>query len=78
MKNKLTDLNDHLLEAIEFLGDRSIKNKDLDEEIRRADAMCKVAGQVISNGNLILNAMKAQNALAGKMGKQPKYPLLPE
>jgi len=75
MKNKLTDLNDHLFETIEFLGDRSIKKEELAEELRRAEMQCKVAQQLIANGNLILKAVQAKDALRNKSSK---IPLLPE
>jgi hypothetical protein len=35
MKNKLSDLNDHLFEAIEWLSDRDVKGEDLKQEIAR-------------------------------------------
>lgn len=71
MKNKLTDLHNHLFEQLEWLGDRSIKGDKLTEEIRRADAMCKVAGQIISNGNLALNAIKTTDLAVGKIKLPP-------
>ena len=53
MKNKAIDLNDHLFEQLEWLGDRSVKGEELNEEIRRAETLCKVAGQIIANNGLI-------------------------
>jgi hypothetical protein len=72
MKNKLSDLNNHLFEAIEFLGDRSIKGQALAEEISRAKAQCEVAGQIIASGRLVLDAAKAADELPGV----EKHPLL--
>jgi hypothetical protein len=68
-KSKLTDLNDHLFESIEWLGDREIKGDALQEEIRRAEAKCKVAQQIINNANLILNATKAADGFIDKKSK---------
>ncbi|MDR0584601.1 MAG: hypothetical protein LBG57_09685 [Treponema sp.] len=76
MKNKLSDLNDHLFEAIEWLGDRDLKGEDLREEIRRAEAKCRVAQQIIANGNLILNAVRTADNFMDKKTKLP--PLLVE
>ena len=76
MKNKLSDLNDHLFEAIEWLGDRDLKGEDLREEIRRAEAKCRVAQQIIAGGNLALNALKAADAFMDQKTKLP--PLLTE
>ena len=58
MKNKLSDLNNHLFAQLERLSDEGIKGEDLDEEIRRAEAVCNVATQIIDNGSLALKAEK--------------------
>jgi hypothetical protein len=39
------------------VGDRAVKGDELIEEIRRADAKCKIAKQVIANNNTILKAL---------------------
>ena len=52
MKNKLSDLNNHLFAQLERLSDEDIKGEDLDEEIRRAEAVCNVATQIIDTGVL--------------------------
>lgn len=67
MKNKLSDLHNHLFEQIEWLGDRDIKGDKLTEEILRAEAMCKVAGQIIANGNLALNAVRLADNTIGEI-----------
>lgn len=54
MKNKLTDLNNHLFEQLERLNDDDLTGDDLDKEIKRADAMVKIAGRLVeSTGNQI-------------------------
>lgn len=67
MKNKLTDLHNILFEQLEFLNDRDINGEKLTEEITRADALCKVAGQIIANGNLALNAIRTADTAIGKV-----------
>lgn len=59
MKNKLTDLNDHLFAQLERLGDESLKGEELSQEINRSKAVAGVANQVISNASLVLEAQKA-------------------
>jgi hypothetical protein len=75
MKNKLSDLNNHLFEQIERLNDNDVvEGENLDREIRRAQVMCAVAGQVISAGRLVLDAARAADELPGIH----KHPLLLE
>lgn len=72
MKNKLTDLNDHLFAEIERLGDEDLKGAELSEEVERARAVIGVASQIIANGQLILKAAQISDEFPG-VGK---YPLL--
>lgn len=57
-KNKLTDLNDHLFMALERLDNDDLKGAELESEIQRSRAVASVAGQVISNGHLLLTVAK--------------------
>jgi hypothetical protein len=70
MKNKLSDLNNHLFEQIERLNDDDLKGESLTTEIRRAQAMCNVAGKIIANGRLVLDAAKTADEFPG-VGKHP-------
>lgn len=58
MKNKLTDLNNHLFAQLERLGDESLKGEELLSEIERARAISIVAKDVTANANLALQACK--------------------
>jgi hypothetical protein len=73
MKNKVKDLNDHLFEAMEWLGDRDLEGEKLNEEIHRSDAKCRVSQQILANYNLALNVAKAVD---GFMDKKTKLPLM--
>jgi hypothetical protein len=56
MKNKLSDLNDHLFAQLERLGDEGLGADALATEIERAKAITGVAKEVIANARLVLDA----------------------
>ena len=58
MKNTMMDLNDHLFARIEKLGEEGLDGDDLKAEIQRSEATVKVAGAVIDNARVALDAVK--------------------
>ncbi|EMN6272607.1 hypothetical protein [Vibrio cholerae] len=62
MKNKLSDLNNHLFSQLERLSDEDLKGDDLKEEIERSKAVKAIAQEIISGGKL---ALEAQLELSG-------------
>jgi hypothetical protein len=64
MKNRLTDLNDHLFAQMERLSEEDISAEQLDKEMTRTKAIVRVADQIVKNGALQLAAA----ALAVKHG----------
>ena len=58
MKNTLADLNNYLFEAIERVNDDSLDDAGLEKEIKRSEAVQKIAKTIIDNGNLALQAKK--------------------
>ncbi|MGY4295332.1 hypothetical protein ACVWXN_003427 [Bradyrhizobium sp. i1.4.4] len=72
-KNKLTDLNDHLFAQLERLSDEGLSGDKLDQEIKRGEAVAKVADQIVRNASVQLQAAK----LVSDHGFDPT-PHLPE
>lgn len=58
MKNKLTDLNNHLFAQLERLGDEDLSNEELEQEIERSKAIAGISNQIVSNARLALDAEK--------------------
>lgn len=56
MKNKLTDLNDHLFAQLERLGDEALTPESLERETQRTNAIIGVSEQIINNAQVALNA----------------------
>lgn len=58
MKNKLTDLNDHLFMQLERLSDEDLTPEQIEIEAKRADAIVSVADQIARAADLQLKAIK--------------------
>jgi hypothetical protein len=58
MKNKLSDLNDHLFAQIERLGDTDLEGDQLNTEINRSKAMAQIATQIVNSAKITVDAMK--------------------
>lgn len=67
VKNKLTDLNNHLFMQIERLSDEDMTDDRLEIELKRSEAMVSVADQIIRNASLHLQAAK----IASDYGADP-------
>lgn len=58
MKNKLTDLHDHLFAQLERLSDEDLTEEEIDKEVKRADAIVLISDQIVSGQRLRLSAAK--------------------
>lgn len=72
MKNRLSDLNDHLFAQLERLADEDLKPDEIESEAKRGAAMVAVADQIIRNAALQIQAAK----IAYDSGANP-VPYLP-
>ena len=73
MKNKLTDLNDHLFAQLERLSDEALTQEGLEKEIQRTDSIVSVSEQIINNAQLAINAAE----LVAKHGRGNWEDMLP-
>lgn len=56
MKNKLSDLNNHLFAQLERLGEEGIKPEQLRAEVERSKAMAQIASNIIDGARVSLDA----------------------
>jgi hypothetical protein len=57
VKNKLSDLNDHLFAQLERLSEEGLTAEQLTQEVERADAIVSVSEQIVKNADLQLKAV---------------------
>lgn len=66
MKNKLSDLNNHLFAQIERLSEEELTVEILEKECKRTDAIIAVSEQIIENAALSLKAAALVAEYGGK------------
>lgn len=77
MKNKLSDLNDHLFAQLERLSDEGMTPEQIEVESKRGEALVNVADKIIRNAELTFKAStfvaqhgdRFRPALSGLIGK---------
>lgn len=57
MKNKLSDLNNHLFAQLERLGDEDLDAEKIAQEAERAKAIIGLSDMIIANANIQLKAV---------------------
>lgn len=60
MKNKLSDLNDHLFAQLERLGDEDLSSEEIQSEVERSKAVVGLAGAIVENAELVFSAARFQ------------------
>lgn len=58
MKNKLSDLNDHLFAQIERLAQEDLTTEQIETEVKRGNAIVAVADQILRHASLQVQAAK--------------------
>lgn len=56
MKNKLSDLNNHLFAQIERLSEEGLTAEQIEQECQRADAITDISDQILQVANTQLKA----------------------
>ena len=72
MNNTLSDLNAKLFEQLNNLSKEDMTSEELEKEINRGEAMIKIAGVIIANGELALRAAKFKDDMMNADNKLPK------
>lgn len=72
MKNKLSDLNNHLFAQLERLSDEDLNSEQIETEAKRGEAIVGIADQIIRNAALQIRAAE----LVSEYGSDPT-PYLP-
>lgn len=67
MKNKITDLNNHLFAQLERLGDEEISPEQLELEIKRSTAITEVSKTIIESAKMTISAMKIMEKAGMKL-----------
>ena len=68
MKNKMSDLRDHLFEEMERLNDDGLTGKKLLNEIKRSQAMTYLAREINASSGLVLKGRIAvDNSVSGSI-----------
>lgn len=65
MKNKLTDLNDHLFAQLERLGDKNLTAEKLEREVERSKSIADISKTIISGAALQLKAIELKAEYKG-------------
>lgn len=58
MKNKLSDLNDHLFAQLERLSEEGLSKESIEQEVKRGAAIVGIADAIIAGAALQIQATK--------------------
>jgi hypothetical protein len=69
MKNRLVDLNNHLFAQIERLSNEDLTADQIDNEVKRTDAIVSVSKEIIANADLALRGARLVAEYGAPIGK---------
>lgn len=69
MKNKLIDLNNHLFAQLERLSEEDLTKEQIEQEVKRTEAVVSVSQQIVQNADLALKAAKLVAEHGAYVGK---------
>ena len=78
MKNKLTDLNDHLFAQMERLSEEEQSTEQIEQEVRRSEAIVAISDQIIKNAALHVQVAKLQLEYGPRAKEATALPMLKE
>ena len=58
MKNNLSDLNNHLFSMLEVFEDDEMTDKQLEKELKKAQAICSISSQILKVASVQISAIK--------------------
>lgn len=74
--NTLEDLQNFLFGQMERLDNEELSSEELEMEIKRSDAMVKVADKAIDNANTVISAMRFYNTSEGYVDPKDRPKML--
>lgn len=69
MKNKLIDLNNHLFAQLERLSEEDLTKEQIEQEVKRTEAIVSVSQQIVQNADLALKGAKLVAEHGAYVGK---------
>lgn len=76
MKNRLTDLNSYLFEALDRITNDELTGEVLEEELKRANMVSHIATTAIKNGELAFRVMQHRDKYGYEKADKSEYKML--
>ena len=67
MRNKITDLNNHLFAQLERLGDEDLTPEQLEQEIKRSKSIADISKTIVESNRVAVEAMRVIEKAGGNI-----------